>query len=238
MNIIDQLEQTVTSAVLGGYSNDDNINQADNGNVSKVSLLEQFYAILAARLALPQVYSQLLRDDQPIANDNMLETPLFEQLSQAPNARQVIIQELAATHHIDELTTTKLIMNAAPLVYRELKIMANGQFLPAFLQSQQPTFRHYLPIWAAPMITAAQHAEDELFNAQSTLAEIAATPVLLNKHDATEASRANPSANLITEPNMAAELANESFDNSLSTAAIDTGAIHANPAAEPFPNFV
>lgn len=240
MNIIDQLEQTVTSAVLGGYSNDGNIssdyvnddhtNQADN-SVSQVSLLEQFYAILAARLALPQVYSQLLRDDQPIANDNIIETPLFEQLWQAPNARQVIIQELAATHHIDELTTTQLIMNAAPLVYRELKIMANGQFLPAFLQSQQPTFRHYLPIWAAPVITAAQHAEDELFNAQSTLAEIAATPVLLNKHDATEASRINPSANLITEPNMAAELANESFDNSLSTAAIDTGAIHANPAA-------
>ena len=231
MNIIDQLEQTVTSAVLGGYSNDDHTNQADNANVSHVSLLEQFYAILAARLALPQVYSQLLRDDQPIANDNMIETPLFEQLWQAPNARQVIIQELAATHHIDELTTKKLIMNAAPLVYRELKIMANGQFLPAFLQSQQPTFRHYLPIWAAPVITAAQHAEDELFNAQSTLAEIAATPVLLNKHDATEASRINPSANLITEPNTATELANESFDNSLRTAAIDTGAIHANPAA-------
>lgn len=231
MNIIDQLEQTVTSAVLGGYSNDDHTNQTDNCNVSHVSLLEQFYAILAARLALPQVYSQLLRDDQPIANDNMIEMPLFEQLWQAPNARQVIIQELAATHHIDELTTKKLIMNAAPLVYRELKIMANGQFLPAFLQSQQPTFRHYLPIWAAPVITAAQHAEDELFNAQSTLAEIAATPVLLNKHDATEASRTNSSANLITETNTAAELANESFDNSLSTAAIDTGAIHANPAA-------
>ena len=230
MNIIDQLEQTVTSAVLGGYSNADYTNQADN-SVSHVSLLEQFYAILAARLALPQVYSQLLRDDQPIANDNMIETPLFEQLWQAPNARQVIIQELAATHHIDELTTKKLIMNAAPLVYRELKIMANGQFLPAFLQSQQPTFRHYLPIWAAPVITAAQHAEDELFNAQSTLAEIAATPVLLDKYDATEASRINPSANLITEPNTATELASESFDNSLSTAAIDIGAIHANPAA-------
>lgn len=127
MNIIDQLEQTVTSAVLGGYSNDDHTNQADNANVSHVSLLEQFYAILAARLALPQVYSQLLRDDQPIINDNMIEMPLFEQLWQAPSARQVIIQELAATHHIDELTTKKLIMNAAPLVYRELKIMANGQ---------------------------------------------------------------------------------------------------------------
>lgn len=69
----------MTSAVLGGYSNDDHTNQTDN-SVSHVSLLEQFYAILAARLALPQVYSQLLRDDQPIANENMIETPLFEQL--------------------------------------------------------------------------------------------------------------------------------------------------------------
>ena len=232
MNIIDQLEQTVTSAVLGGYSNDgnisgvyvndDNTGQVDNGSVSHVSLLEQFYAMLAARLALPQIYSQLLRDDEPIANDNMVETPLFEQLWQAPNSRQTIIQELAATHHVDEVTTTKLIMNAAPLAYRELKVMANGQFLPAFLQSQQPSFRHYLPIWSAPLITAAQHDEDELFNAQSAVADIAAAPVSLNKYDA---SVIIPSENLITEPNVAAELANESFDNSL-----DTSAIHANPA--------
>ncbi|MBB3106776.1 hypothetical protein FHS24_001277 [Psychrobacter luti] len=231
MNIIDQLEQAVTSAVLGSYSNNDNSSQVDNGSVSHVSLLEQFYAILAARLALPQVYSQLLRDDQPIANDNIIETPLFEQLWQAPSARQVIIQELAATHHIDEFTTTKLIMNAVPLAYRELKVMANGQFLPAFLQSQQPFLRHYLPIWAAPVITAAQHADDELFNAQSTVADIADMPVLLNKYDATEASRINPSANSLAEPNTAAELASKTFDNSLSTSAIDTGAIHANPAA-------
>ena len=232
MNIIDQLEQTVTSAVLGGYSNDgnisgvyvndDNTGQVDNGSVSHVSLLEQFYAMLAARLALPQIYSQLLRDDEPIANENIIETPLFEQLWQAPNSRQTIIQELAATHHIDEVTTTKLIMNAAPLAYRELKVMANGQFLPAFLQSQQPSFRHYLPIWSAPLITAAQHDEDELFNAQSAVADIAAAPVSLNKY---AASVVIPSENLITEPNVAAELANESFDNSL-----DTSAIHANPA--------
>ena len=232
MNIIDQLEQTVTSAVLGGYSNDgnisgvyvndDNTGQVDNGSVSHVSLLEQFYAMLAARLALPQIYSQLLRDDEPIANDNIVETPLFEQLWQAPNSRQTIIQELAATHHIDEVTTTKLIINAAPLAYRELKVMANGQFLPAFLQSQQLSFRHYLPIWSAPLITAAQHDEDELFNAQSAVADIADAPVSLNKYDA---SVVIPSENLITEPNVAAELANESFDNSL-----DTSAIHANPA--------
>ena len=49
MTLIDQLERTVTTAVLG---NDD--------NVAHTSLLEQFYAILITRLAQPMAYSQLL----------------------------------------------------------------------------------------------------------------------------------------------------------------------------------
>ena len=229
MNIIDQLEQIVTPAVLGSQINNEHVingHRIDNGSVSYVSLLEQFYAILAARLALPQIYSQLLRDDEPIANENILETPLFEQLWQAPSARQTIIEELAATHHINKLTTTKLIMNAAPLAYRELKVMANGQFLPAFLQNEQPSLRHYLPIWAAPLITVAQDNPDELFDYQNAIVNAATetTPVLLNK-DVTEASVVSPSANLIKQPNVATELASESFDNSLTASAI-----HANPA--------
>lgn len=227
MNIIDQLEQIVTPAVLGSQINHEQViddNHIDNGSVSYVSLLEQFYAILAARLALPQIYSQLLRDDEPIANDNIVETPLFEQLWQAPSARQTIIEELATTHHIDELTTNKLIMNAAPLAYRELKVMANGQFLPAFLQTEQPSLRHYLPVWSAPLITVAQDNSDELFAYQNAMVDAATETVLLNK-DATEASVVSPSANLIKQPNVTTELASESFDNSL-----ETSAIHANPA--------
>ena len=227
MNIIDQLEQIVTPAVLGSQINNEHVidgHRIDNGSVSYVSLLEQFYAILAARLALPQIYSQLLRDDEPIANENIVETPLFEQLWQAPSARQTIIEELAVTHHIDKLTTTKLIMNAAPLAYRELKVMANGQFLPAFLQSEQPSLRHYLPIWAAPLITVTQDNPDELFDYQNAIVNAATETVLLNK-DATEASVVSPSANLIKQPNVATELASESFDNSLAASAI-----HANPA--------
>ena len=227
MNIIDQLEQIVTPAVLGSQINNEQVidgHRIDNGSVSYVSLLEQFYAILAARLALPQIYSQLLRDDEPIANENIVETLLFEQLWQAPSARQTIIEELAVTHHIDELTTTKLIMNAAPLAYRELKVMANGQFLPAFLQNEQPSLRHYLPIWAAPLITVAQDNPDELFDYQNAIVNAATETVLLNK-DATEASVVSPSANLIKQPNVATELASESFDNSLAVSAI-----YANPA--------
>lgn len=229
MNIIDQLEQIVTPAVLGSQINNEQViddHHIDNGRVSYVSLLEQFYAILAARLALPQIYSQLLRDDEPIANDNIVEIPLFEQLWQAPSARRTIIEELAATHHIDELTTTKLIMNAAPLAYRELKVMANGQFLPAFLQTEQPSLRHYLPIWAAPLITVAQDNPDELFDYQNAIVDAATevSPVLLDKN-ATEAGVVRSSANLIKQQHVVTELASESFDNSL-----EMSAIHANPA--------
>ncbi|GAF51969.1 hypothetical protein [Psychrobacter sp. JCM 18900] len=143
MNIIDQLEQTVTPAVIG---ND------DSNNVAYVSLLEQFYAVLASRLAVPQVYSQLLRTDQVTTSTNN-ESPLFEQIWQDKSLQETIVQELSATHHIDEQTTEQLLISATPLAYRELKVLANGQFLPAFLQEKQAALRPYLPIWAAVVIT-------------------------------------------------------------------------------------
>lgn len=153
MSIIDQLEQTVTPAILGERDSSD--------SVAYISLLEQFYAILATRLAVPQVYSQLLRNDQVMASDGIAERPLFEQLWQDKRLQKTIIQELSATHHIDESTTAHLLINAAPLAYRELKALANGQFLPAFLQGEQSTLRPYLPTWSAAIITATQGVDSE-----------------------------------------------------------------------------
>lgn len=152
MNIIDQLEQTVTPAVMG---ND------DSNNVAYVSLLEQFYAVLAARLAVPQVYSQLLRTDQVITSSNN-ESPLFGQIWQDKSLQETIVQELSATHHIDEQITEQLLISATLLAYRELKVLANGQFLPAFLQEKQAALRPYLPIWAAAVITATQGVSQQI----------------------------------------------------------------------------
>ncbi|MEN6669894.1 hypothetical protein AAJP47_05915 [Psychrobacter sp. B38] len=146
MSIIEQLEKTVTPAIVGDSDSQD--------SVAYVSLLEQFYALLAARLALPHVYSDLIRSDDVLTADSAVDRPLFEQLWQDQAMQQTIINELAATHHIDPLTTSQLLNNAAPLAYRELKILADGQFLPAFLQGQQAALRPYLPIWSAPIITA------------------------------------------------------------------------------------
>ena len=153
MSIIDQLEKTVTPAVLGV--------REDSDSVAYISLLEQFYAILASRLAVPQIYSQLLRTDQVTVSDHVAERTLLDKLWQDQGQQLIIIKELSATHHIDEAITTQLLMNAAPLAYRELKALANGQFLPAFLQQEQATLRPYLPMWAASIITATQDADHQ-----------------------------------------------------------------------------
>ena len=211
MNIIDQLEKTVTKAILG-----------DSGSVSHVSLLEQFYAILASRLALPHIYSQILRDDADVLDEHVAKPPLFEQLWQTPSLRRLMIQELASTHHIDEFTTMQLLINAAPLTYEELKILANGQFLPAFLQSEQAALRPYLPIWAAPIIGAPQQTDDELFQSQRILTSAATTavpPLALNKDDAIPVEIIVPVANVTTES------AIPTLDERLST-----DSIHVSPA--------
>lgn len=142
MTLIDQLERTVTTAVLG---NDD--------NVAHTSLLEQFYAILITRLAQPMAYSQLLRSDHSVAVQSTENTSLFEQVWQSIDQRQLLIDELAVTHHVDALATEQLLINVAQLAYQELKNQAQGQFLPAFLQAEQPTVRQYLPVWADEVLS-------------------------------------------------------------------------------------
>lgn len=220
MSIVEQLEQTVTPALLGDHDNQ--VSSDSQGSVAYISLLEQFYAILAARLALPQIYSQLIRVDQVTAADMVTERPLFEQLWHDPRTQQVIIQELSATHHIDEITTAQLLINAAPLVYRELKILADGQFLPAFLQAEQSTLRPYLPIWSASVITATQN-----------LGEDANSNNVVNIGTATRNARALDKAqdsDGVTSAIMAAPTTSLTVADIGSTGIESTDAIHANPA--------
>lgn len=142
MTLIDQLERTVTTAVLGS-----------DDNVAHTSLLEQFYAIFIMRLAQPMAYSQLLRSDHSVAVQSTASASLFEQVWQLPSQRQLMIDELAVTHHVDALATEQLLINAAQLAYQELKNQAQGQFLPAFLQGEQPAVRQYLPVWADEVLS-------------------------------------------------------------------------------------
>ncbi|KAF0569816.1 hypothetical protein FQV37_2441 [Psychrobacter nivimaris] len=232
MNIIDQLEQTVTPAVMG---ND------DSNNVAYVSLLEQFYAVLAARLAVPQVYSQLLRTDQVITSTNN-ESPLFEQIWQDKSLQETIVQELSATHHIDEQTTEQLLISAAPLAYRELKVLANGQFLPAFLQDKQAALRPYLPIWAAAVITATQGVSQQIqtsFNSDDghIPVHVPVSDDISNRLDDSTldtgiagivAPITNNDAESIEQMSIAERVSTEVLDDDTIAS---SDAIHANPAA-------
>ena len=223
MSIINQLEKTVTPAVLGDSNSKD--------SVAYVSLLEQFYALLAARLALPQVYSHLIRTDQPIATDRAVESPLFEQLWQDEAIQKMIVQELAGTHHIDEFTTLQLLNNAAPLAYRELKILANGQYLPAFLQAEQPALRQYLPIWSAPVITALQNHHNEFdsrANPDPSLTNAAGVTAVPMREDSLEVRHETPVETSVLAASM---VENADEDIAASELSDQTGAIHANPSA-------
>ncbi len=151
MSVIDQLDQTVTPVVLG-----------DDRSVPHISLLEQFYAIFIMRLAQPAIYSQLLRDGSNVRVSSNASATLFEQLWQEQNQRQLLIDELAAIHHIETASIETLLLKAAPLTYQALKDLAEGQFLPAFLQAQQPSIRQYLPVWAEEVIAPIKINNQEI----------------------------------------------------------------------------
>lgn len=226
MSIINQLEKTVTPAILG--------NSDDKNTVAYVGLLEQFYAILAARLALPQVYSHIMRADEGVTSDISVESPLFEQLWQDQAVQRLIIQELADTHHIDLLTTSQLLINAAPLAYRELKILADGQFLPAFLQTEQTALRQYLPIWSAPAIAAPQISNSDSYPNLKRGADATTVPVSEASLVAIKASNIDQEA-VATSTAFYVESASylEDADKERTTDKLvaNTDGIHVNPSA-------
>ncbi|MGO1249585.1 hypothetical protein [Psychrobacter sp.] len=235
MGIIDQLEQTVTPAVLEGQALDD--------NVAYISLLEQFYAILSARLAMPQIYSQLLRRNDTLPIDGVAAASLFEQIWPDTKTQQVIVQELAATHHIEQSETTQLLIKAAPLAYLELKALADGQFLPAFLQGEQLAVRQYLPIWSAPIITAAQSINSgaDTDAAVEETAAVDETPLdSLYEEPITEAKRTKTTADIAQVQSQSIHPADANSSNAdfFEESVHDDdhkSAIHANPAAHRLP---
>ena len=208
MSIIEKLEHTVTPALLGNID-----------NVAYVSLLEEFYAIVVSRLAIPQIYSQLLRStDQENHVTRVAGAPLFEQLWPDVEARHLIINELVATHHANESTVTPLLINAVPLIYHELRTLANGQFLPAYLQGEQQALRHYLPIWSAAVI-AAPEATNEFIDPYSLPINASTSPIIAQS----DIAASSETGVILTKQADSLLNDNDGYAN--------TDAIHANPSA-------
>ncbi|WP_367108501.1 hypothetical protein [uncultured Psychrobacter sp.] len=231
MTILDQLEQTVTLSIL------------DGGNSAYVSLLEQFYAILITRLAWSGVYRQLSHNEQTMQLDTKSNQTLFEQIWQEPAQRQLLIDELAATYHADKKTTEQLLVDTVYPSCLELENLADGQYLPAFLQTQQALVRPYLPVWAEKVLpslaqtfessadvstmynemTNNNTADDNDLKTDVGVSSVAQS-TLLTKSVTIDLARAETPSN---EPLLASA-------NTLSATPIEsinpTNAIHANPS--------
>lgn len=217
MTLIDQLEETVTPAVLG-----------TNISVAHISLLEQFYAILVSRLASSEIYTQLLQEGQNHSDAATASHVLLEQLWQQPSQRQLLIQELSANHHIDEAVTKKLLISAAHLSYQELKNLAKGQYLPAFLQGHQSEVRQYLPVWSTAVISPVVAVLDK---EPPVAGSAAADAALYDNHQLPNTARAAEQALAADTVPVIVDTTEPTLDHT----SLASDAIHANPSAHHIP---
>ena len=142
MDIISHLTRTVSPAVLG-----------DDRDPAKQNLLEQFYAIFAARLADNDTYNRfananIARDDQGF----------YDQVWTENAHRDQIARELAGKHNVDTTATRGLIAMAAPLAYHEIKSLAGTTPVPQFLNDNLASYQHHIPAWASTVLPAGMIA--------------------------------------------------------------------------------
>ena len=142
MDIISHLTRTVSPAVLG-----------DDNDPAKKSLLEQFYAIFAARLADNETYSRFANEN--IASDDQ---GFYDRVWTDGSHRDQISRELAGKHNVDSTAARGLVAMAAPLAFHEIKSLAGTTPVPQFLNDNLSNYQHHIPAWAAGVVPAAMIA--------------------------------------------------------------------------------
>ncbi len=142
MDIISHLTRTVTPAVLG-----------DDNDPGKKSLLEQFYAIFAARLADKDTYSRFSNEN--IARDDQ---GFYDRVWTDNAHRDQISRELAGAHNVDSTASRGLIAMAAPLAYHEIKNLAGTTPVPQFLNDNLSSYQKHIPAWASAVVPAGMVA--------------------------------------------------------------------------------
>ncbi|MGP5359736.1 OmpA family protein [Psychrobacter celer] len=142
MDIISHLTRTVSPAVLG-----------DDRSPAKESLLEQFYAIFAARLADHDTYGRFANEN--IARDDQ---GFYDRVWTEGAHRDQISRELADKHNVDATAARGLIAMAAPLAFHEIKSLAGTTPVPQFLNDNLASYQHHIPAWASTVLPAGMLA--------------------------------------------------------------------------------
>lgn len=142
MDIISHLTRTVSPAVLG-----------DDSTPAKKNLLEQFYAIFAARLADKDTHSRFANEN--IAQDDQ---GFYDRVWTEGSQRDSISRELASEHNVDATAARGLVTMAAPLAYHEIKSLAGTTPVPQFLNDNKANYQHHIPAWASTVVPAGMIA--------------------------------------------------------------------------------
>lgn len=138
MDIIGHLTRTVTPAVLG-----------DNHTPQNESLLKQFYALFAAKIADNDTYNSVA--GQEVAHDDI---GLFDRLWGDENQKNNMVNELAAHNNVDASSVKGMLATAAPLTFNEIKSLAGNTSVPQFLHDNLSSFRDHIPSWATGLLPA------------------------------------------------------------------------------------
>lgn len=142
MDIISHLTRTVSPAVLG-----------DDRSPAKKNLLEQFYAIFAARLADNDTYGRFANEN--VARDDQ---GFYDRVWTDGSHRDQISRELAGKHNVDAMASRGLIAMAAPLAFHEIKSLAGTTPVPQFLNDNLASYQHHIPAWASAVLPAGMLA--------------------------------------------------------------------------------
>lgn len=140
MNIIEHLSRTITPVLLN------NVNDT-NGN--RASLLEKVYAIIVARLADDNVANDFANTN--VVNDDV---GFFDRFLPQLSHRNDMVHQLSTHYSVPEQETSSLISRAAPMVYNELRNLAGTTPLHTFLRSHVSSLTSVIPAWAYAFLPA------------------------------------------------------------------------------------
>ena len=167
MDIIGHLARTVTPAILG-----------NDRTPQKESLLEQFYAIFAGRLADQDTYGRF-GDRDILADDH----DFYNQVWTDDTHRNSLSSELARENNVDESSVHSMLAAAAPMAFNEIKSLAGNVPVPQFLRDNLDTYRNRIPAWAGTLVPvgllgtepAAAHVEGRRISDTTSTAPLVKT---------------------------------------------------------------
>ncbi len=180
MNIITHLHNRVTSIV-----------HAEDKSPAKALLLEDFYSIVLTRMSDRKEYNTLTNDDK-MSGQKLTLYKLFHIVSwNDDDPAETIVNNLVMEHDLNKTIVKSLLKEATPLIFAEIRTLANGQKTPDYLQSlltnPETSFVTYLPEWAFVLFPIATENRQLVSKISTAHAEKQATnyqPVVLSDEDA------------------------------------------------------